>query len=64
MTEFRIAVEKIVSNLLKHNIMGGGVSDAQKCLIAAVEEGLVSPGLGTHISKEYGLGLDWGSEDV
>ena len=62
-TEFgmnvRVAIERIVSNLLKHNLAGGGVSDAQKVVIAAVEEGLILPSLGTSISKEYGLGLDW-----
>lgn len=54
-----VTVVRIIQNLLNRNLMGQGISDAQKVLIAAVEEDLVSKDDANKISELNGLGLSW-----
>lgn len=61
MENYNRIVRDICNHLKIRNILGQGISDAQKTLIAAQEIGAVSNSAATKISEELNLGLSWES---
>lgn len=57
--EYVAIIASLIINLKRHNIGGNGIADAQKVLIAAVEEKCVSKHWANLLSKRHELGLEW-----